>query len=78
MSVQASFYSYLQNLKNICACKIAENDLFADDFTDFPPSEEIFTAFSDISANPKTSDPQPQPLLLAIPFQPTPWKKSIS
>ncbi len=57
MSVQASFYSYLQNLKNICACEIAENDLFDDDFTDFPPSEEIFTAFSDISANPKTSDP---------------------
>ncbi len=56
MSVQASFYSYLQNLKNICACEIAEND-FDDDFTDFPPSEEIFTAFSDISANPKTSDP---------------------
>ncbi len=56
MSVQASFYSYLQNLKNICACEIAENDLFNDDFTDFPPSEEIFTAISDISANPKTSD----------------------
>ena len=59
MSVQASFYSYLQNLKNICACEIAENDLFDDDFTDFPPFGEFFTAFSDISdifANPKISD----------------------
>ena len=57
MSVQASFYSYLQNLKNICACEIAENDLFADDFTDFPLFDDFFSDISDISANPKTSEP---------------------
>lgn len=53
MSVQASFYSYLQNLKNICACKIAENDLFDDDF---PLFDDFFSDISDIFANPKISD----------------------
>jgi outer membrane protein TolC len=54
MSVQASFYSYLQNLKNICACEIAESDLFDDDF---PLFDDFFSDTYDISANPKTSDP---------------------